>query len=586
MTLALWPGYSPDGLILDFVGFGSWHLFTPHVVKVAWLSLHSLFPAVYLIVALGALRMRRLQDYRMAVASAVLAMATPPLLPFGLPLGLGALAVLSRKETRQQFRTVARIDDRARGVGGPGVSRLAVAAMALALIPVVASLAPRPLAWLIWLRRWPSLGTVLLGWIALEDIRRNNGKLRGAGAAAFGLLFFPCSWALRQVANAGAEPDAKTYFETLAFELIVDLLTVLVCGGIALWVHRNEVQSRERSLGGASDWWVCSRPAAWVIRTLVCAAFAVSLTNVRWLRTVGDPEFGALVSHIAGHAQRAAPDEASRVVVRLPWGEAEFLSVSENSPKSSLCWLPDGTQICGKAERALQAPGRTRQVRSLVLAMRVTGPPGDMGRVPCQLYIDGKAAKSSFWGRSGINEYASFPAAADARLLDVHLGEAASEWQDTYAGWEWNGKMSQRPERFVSLAGQQTMVRAFGLSGDHADGASAQWNARSLPAGWVGRLVAVDDAGISHEPSASMPSLQEPVGTGMWVGDRVVFNGLPASRIKELRFQVHQCRWVEIRNIALQPGLHTQVSVVDAGGHKYRRNRRAHCQGSGAWDCS
>ena len=212
---------------------------------------------------------------------------------------------------------------------------------------MVASLAPRPLAWLIWLRRWPSLGTVLLGWIALEDIRRNTESLQEQGplhSACCLPVFLGASPGCQRWGGARRQDD----FETLAFELIVDLLTVLVCGGIALWVHRNEVQSRERSLGGASDWWVCSRPAAWVIRTLVCAAFAVSLTNVRWLRTVGDPEFGALVSHIAGHAQRAALDEASRVVVRLPWVEAEFLSVSENSPQSPYAGCPMGPKSAGR----------------------------------------------------------------------------------------------------------------------------------------------------------------------------------------------------------------------------------------------
>ena len=108
------------------------------------------------------------------------------------------------------------------------------------------------------------------------------------------------------------------------------------------------------------------------------------------------------------------------------------------------------------------------------------------------------------------------------------------------------------------------MGRAFGLSGDHADEASAQWNARSLPVGWVGRLVAVDDAGISHEPSASMPCSGSRWGQACgWVTGGIQWAaGLPHQGTPVPGPPLG--RWVEIRNIALQPGLRTQVSVVDA----------------------
>jgi len=35
-------------------------------------------------------------------------------------------------------------------------------------------------------------------------------------------------------------------------------------------------------------------------------------------------------------------------------------------------------------------------------------------------------------------------------------------------------------------------------------------------------------------------------------------------QLKELRFQIQPYQWVEIRNVSLEPGNHTQVEVVAA----------------------
>ena len=71
------------------------------------LFLRLFFPAFYLVMVLGAARMRRLQDYGLALAGAVLAMITLPLLPLGLPLGVWILAVLMQKGIRREFGVVA-----------------------------------------------------------------------------------------------------------------------------------------------------------------------------------------------------------------------------------------------------------------------------------------------------------------------------------------------------------------------------------------------------------------------------------------------------------------------------------------------
>ncbi len=60
------------------------------------------FSAAFLLL-LGAINMRRLQSYGMAITACIVAMITPPGLLLGLPLGIWALIILSRPEVRDVF---------------------------------------------------------------------------------------------------------------------------------------------------------------------------------------------------------------------------------------------------------------------------------------------------------------------------------------------------------------------------------------------------------------------------------------------------------------------------------------------------
>lgn len=45
------------------------------------------------------------------------------------------------------------------------------------------------------------------------------------------------------------------------------------------------------------------------------------------------------------------------------------------------------------------------------------------------------------------------------------------------------------------------------------------------------------------------------------------FPGLSLSRVKHFRFEARPFTWFEFRHIALQPGKHTQVEVVEAAAN-------------------
>jgi hypothetical protein len=71
--------------------------------------------------------------------------------------------------------------------------------------------------------------------------------------------------------------------------------------------------------------------------------------------------------------------------------------------------------------------------------------------------------------------------------------------------------------------------------------------------------VATDSEGKEHVP-------------GTWGGesrgnssnDTAIFHDLPLSSIKEFRFQVRPYYWVEFKNVSLQSGQKTDVTVISS----------------------
>jgi predicted Ser/Thr protein kinase len=78
----------------------SWRFFFLLII----FAIVGLFFATFsLLTILGGIRMRALRNYRMAIVSSILAMVTPPWTIIGLPAGIWALVVLTRREVREAF---------------------------------------------------------------------------------------------------------------------------------------------------------------------------------------------------------------------------------------------------------------------------------------------------------------------------------------------------------------------------------------------------------------------------------------------------------------------------------------------------
>ena len=211
--------------------------------------------------------------------------------------------------------------------------------------------------------------------------------------------------------------------------------------------------------------------------------------------------------------------------------------------------------------------------RKLVLTLRLPKNRLDSSEnipwLPFELRIFGNAAMSTphwvknDWENRDQQAFIFFSATPDSTRLDFRVGVPADAWQDTDAGWEWNGNLPRHPERVIRRSGQQAEVTLL-TRGNPSRQPILYWDYRSFPADWIGRIVAVDKAGVVHNPKCYQTSLRGPGQLPPLGPYELTFDWLSFSQIKELRFQIRRCRWVEFRNLSLQPGRQTQVEIVDA----------------------
>jgi hypothetical protein len=588
--------YWPRELGLELAGVKPFSLSLPPSLSgpLQWFWL--LFPILYLMVAMGAARMRRLETYGLALTGAVFAIITLPLLPLSLPLGVWALLVLARKEIRAEFGKGIPLGGSGEAPAAPRLSKLAVTAVALGLVPVfLTSLsgvswhfrsASSPASGLrllagsigFCLNRWPRFGALLLGWIALEDIRRSRGALKGAGPALFGLLAAPTYWTVQPFYLRVRDSPQSTPIESLIFALTADLFGLALCAALALWVHRQEGRRLGAGRPGAFDnWWLFSRPASWLSRALACAIIVLSVRDYVQPRLAEahsqaklaelSDTLRALHSHFSLHSDSPplAQDTTGSLAAPLVAGDLTLQAISDVSTSVPICWRPDGTQLCGQARDRLRAPERRGKPRLLALSVARANSPDNTPWLPFELRIAGKQVPSQCILPWANREYILFEAPSDAAQMELRVARRVGQWRETPVGWQWNAQFPSHPEQFLSLSGKAVQVRLQQVEDvSRMDRVQVAWITQPFLAGWASRLVAVDDKGVTHWPSATLPLVQDTAPARIWDFANAYFDGLVPSRIKELRLQVCERQWVEVRNIPLQPGRHSQVEVVDA----------------------
>jgi serine/threonine protein kinase len=591
-------GFSSDSLHFSLGGFGYWRLFLPEGCAALLVPIESLLRVLNLVVLVGALRMRRVQNYWLAVAGAVSAMIAPPLLPIGLPVGAGVLLVLARRQIRREFAAPQLASRALSPASPPRFSKLAVISAVLTglsllgfwLVTCLGLLGAQPhggdspgWGWSalttmhLWIQHWGFWGTIFLAGVALEDIRRAAGRLKGIGIATFALLFLPLYWVLSHVFQLIAEPvETSADFAAIAF--LANAAALVPSGTLAFWMNRNEGRRIAAGLSATSGAGLLLSRG--IVRTLQSVATVLIVLDL-WLggfithltRSWSDRSVAAEVAyyshtHEQYHPQPGAEGDPKHFSAALLNGEAAFLAVSDLSLPSLVCWRPDGALLCRATNALAGSLGKQTQPRSLALGLRIPDSFSSGWVLPFELRVAGKPMASRHWSTSTRGTFVFFSAAPEQPLLDFHLGEPAGDWLDTDAGWAWDGQIPRHPERVIRRSGQEAVVTLVRVKAFPDGGTSVDWMSRSFPKDWVGRVVAVDESGAVHESLPATTSLRD-VAAHNWQFQTETFSKLPPSRIKDFRLQIRNCRWVEFRNVSLRHGYKTSVEIRDfSSGHE------------------
>ena len=574
-------GYTSNELHFGFGAFGYWRLLLPGNWGFILGALAPWLNVLSLVVLVGALRMMHLQHYWLAVTGAACAMITPPLLPIGLPVGVGALLVLARKDVRREFGMPGLACSASPPASAPRFSRLAVVGATLAGLSLfeswleaamaVLGVLPcgnNPSSWgwsavttvVLLIQPWGFWSTVFLAGVALEDIRRAAGQLKGVGIATFALLVMPLYWVFTPVFRSMAEP-AETTSDYAAIYFLAATAASVISGGLALWMHRNEVRRTVAALRDPSG--AARVLPRWVVRTLQSVAAVLVILGfcqggmiahlTRSWTGPSDTAQIAFYSHAESHPKPGVEGDVKRFSAALPGGDVELLAVSDLSSPSPVCWRPDGALLCGVTNAVVDATGKRAKPRLLALSVDLPKSSAGGRILPFELRIAGRPVASRFCFANTSGTFIVFPSVSpEPSVLDFRIGEPEGEWKDTDAGWAWNGALPRHPERGIRRSGQQAVVTLRGVSELPGTGTSVDWTSSSFPKDWVGRVIAEDVSGVIHEPVPPTTLLKDVVAGG-WRFENETFRNLPPSRVKELRLQIRNCRWVEFRNVPLEP---------------------------------
>jgi serine/threonine protein kinase len=263
----------------------------------------------------------------------------------------------------------------------------------------------------------------------------------------------------------------------------------------------------------------------------------------------------------AADSTRVATASRAPFIARLPQGSMELLAVSyypwTNSLENQPWWRPDGV-LWPTPELGFvtSGPGMERNATSRTRQFVLRGEGMPEGTSWPELKVEN--AYTWAWGevrtmRRGIDPSCRVitvsPYATNA-LVDLRIGVALSPWQTLATGI---------PTESTShhLGDIANGVVSFTI-GSEVDGRALVTAAHNVFDREV-RIVAMDDAGIPHDPTRQSTSSIDRLSH-----TTSQFHELPLSRVKTFEFQMRSFHWVEFRHVTMEPGHRSSVEVVHA----------------------
>jgi serine/threonine protein kinase/type II secretory pathway pseudopilin PulG len=434
---------------------------------------------------------------------------------------------------------------------------------------------------------FPILGMPVLGWIAVSQIRRSTGKLYGMGLAVFDALFFPLLalngiiWFFCSVSIHALDPrisfgTGRPYFAGLALA-VAAIISIFVDWILAwaAWRAANKPVAKPTPSAQKTDrfWrWFAVAVFAFISIPVVFAIIGL-------LAAIAIPNFVKARAQAQANARHAANVAtlnystgftSQRVIKNPPFiaqltnAQVELVAVGNQPWTNTVCWLANGTP----SEK-----------------------PFPIGGGGMEYWAAGKVTKKiAFWIHNESSERISYPVGRDTEDLEVSIVDSSLQWPTPHG----DASFSQL---IICPTNAQTMNFSLGLangkwetaitfehaannfSGSSSENSTAEgdwsatWNAiagrgdvaincnYSKSTNWATRMVGVDDTGkitVIPENSSSVSTLS--------TGGILLVSSNEFAHIKELQLQRRKYQWVEFRNVSLQPGHATTVTVKDFGG--------------------
>jgi hypothetical protein len=395
-------------------------------------------------------------------------------------------------------------------------------------------------------------GTTILGWMAVGDIRRSRGRIRGLPLAVFDGLLFPLLaldvfLILAFIRGArllpALQPEFAEFAEGPAGQIIGRLLPFIalaICLLVDFLIVRrvwNAVRLTARTAAPASDWWWSRKPGAIAIG-LACLGLLL-LVALRREQVGGfenPPE------------QIASRETSGALFANLPGGaRMELIAIGEGlgAQAADEWWKPDGSRHL-ESHFEVHNPGRitTPNQREKDFIFRFAGLSDDvlLPIVECNpdspYVTSGEALRDGQHIGDGRALRFAWPERVDR--VTMRLGVGLKSWRTVGAYERANGST-----RSLREAGDPNWILEFHQAGER-NGRTLLTLVRGLDDGkWQTRIVAVDTNGVEHGESSSTGTRSQKSVT--WTHEFA----LPLGQVKEFCAQIRPLHWVEFRDVAL-----------------------------------
>ncbi len=456
-----------------------------------------------------------------------------------------------------------------------------------------------------------ALAMTLLGWLAVSHIGRSEGKLCGMWLAVFDGLLFPLlainstfyyflfPW-LRMVINElnRRNPTASIGLEVDLVRAFFFLAFIAVCLWLDWFIIRRVWQKVNPDRTTGSSGALARKNSAGISLAWACGflGLALGLPLVIGLLLASKPalksNYGIYFGNKAtlrARAPQSAHPQPNRVrqlagcpfLAQLPeGGSIELLAVRIHPSTNQPWWQPDGSpstydssveaeakeQIGGGllALARFHYPSKPRQNWPLPAGAKNLAAI-DVGTGPRFALKDGRRLALSEADPYTLFGVVSFEQALPrANEITLAFKVATADWQTLTVK-----KPGVWASLFASAARQEWQ---FGETPEGNLKVTVTHLAESADMQY--RLVAVDVTGVEYVPSTTQCTKRANEIASTFTASFSPSPGsgerwqLPLGRVREVRWESRPYEPVEFRNVSLQPGYRTKVTVKDFGGEQ------------------